>query len=281
MKNRVKSWSGLMALGLFAVATATQSGVTLRRTLVEGQKDVYISTYKVGQKMNMEAMGMGEQDMTVDGSMRMTYTIGKVDGDKADLTIEVSDLKMEFGGAMAAAASMMGELPTSYTVKGKVDRLNRFSEFKVEGLNSSQAMMTGADQQAAMMNVISFPEGPVSVGDSWKMPLPKIPMFGNRDVALDASLVSVKTVNGKEVAEIRYSGTIPMEMQMSAEEAGGMQMTMKATMQVEGTVLVEIASGRILSAEGKGDGDAKMEMVDMGASFQVKSTVSSTMKLVE
>lgn len=272
--------SALLSIGVLALASSTTDGVTLKKVLKEGEKDAYTQTTNLKFTMDMEAMGMGTQDMTIDMTNSATYSIGKVDAGKAALEILISDFDMKFGGGIGAqAGQMMGDLPKSYTIKGMVNERNMFSDVKLEGLSKQAQMMMGGESVAAMMNFVAFPEGEVKVGDSWEVTLPKLQAFGDKIVAVKYVYTGDKDQDGKACAEVSMDVTLPSNMVMSGEETGGMQMKITGNTVVKGTILVEKSSGRVLEAKQTGVIDQKMEMVDMGATLPMKGTMSNTVKL--
>lgn len=272
----------LLLLPTFALATPTQEGVLLRLKLENGSTVTHTSTFKSKQVISSEMMG-GEQEILVDGSMKMKQTISGVseDGKMASLTIDVSDLKMEMGGAMAAMAGSQ-DMPKGYTIKAKIDDRNRMTDVKVEGIEGQMRMMMAqqTESMAAFSSVI-FPEAPVKVGDTFEMELPPSMMYGKGE-KLSAKFVGEKEMDGMQVREFAITGKVKMNMDVGKmmEEAGGdnpmsgMKMIMTGTMDVSSTAMVDM-NGRLVRMQMKMTSDGKMEMPDMGMTMGVKGEVTS------
>lgn len=106
-----------------------------------------------------------------------------------------SDIKMQVEGNSPIPAP--NEAPREIVVKGRMDSRYRVFEPKVEGLNPAMAMMS---QNLSGMNLgIELPEGPVKVGDTWDVTIPKNPFLGEKVQTLKASFAGQKSVDGRSV----------------------------------------------------------------------------------
>lgn len=280
---------GLAILGTLAMGAGFQDQIVLRRELKEGAKDVYAYTMKSKQVVNNDAMGMGEQEISIDGAMNIAFNFGALDAEKkkADVEIVVTDIKMDLGGAAAGAAGMMGDIPKEFKMKGKMDHLGNVSDVKATGLSAQMQMMMGGAGTLASTGII-FPEKGLSIGDKWDMMLPKNPMFGKDQKSIPATLVGEKTVDGVACYEIAFDGKIPMDVDISqlAEQGGGaeagmagMKMQMTGTMNMKGTTLVEKANGRVLNSDSTIKTVGKLELTDMNFSMDMRGDVVVSMKL--
>ena len=280
---------GFALLGLQAIGAGYQDDILLRRELKEGSKDTYAYVMKSKQVVNNEAMGMGEQEISIDGTMNISYKIGAPDADKkkSEIEIMVTDIKMDLGGAAAQASGMMGDLPKEIKMKGKIDNLGSVSDVKANGMSAQMQMMMGGASSMASSGVI-FPEKALKIGDSWDMVLPKNPMMGKESKTVPAKLVGEKTIDGIACYEISYEGKVPLNVDLSqlAEEGGGaeagmanMKMTMSGTMDLKGVTLVEKTTGRMISSEATVKTDGKLELPEMNMTMGMKGDVSTTMKL--
>jgi hypothetical protein len=207
MKKRTLT---LAALGLAVLAAAATQEITLKRTLQPNTKDVYSVTMSTKNKMSMGAMGMGEQAMTIDGTMKITMSTGAVEGGKADVELKTTDMKYKFGGAAAGAAGAMGSAPKELVVKGKLDEKNRFTDMKAPTADAQMAMMMSNNMQSFGQS-IEFPDKPVKVGDSWEVVMPKNELAGMEEAKMTATLFDDRA----DGHCISLTGVIPMKMDMA------------------------------------------------------------------
>lgn len=241
----------IIALGAMAViASANQDGILLRRQLTAGSTEIYNITMK---SANTTPMG----DMSIDATMKMTYKMGEVKDGKADLEIITSDMNLKFGGMAEMAAGMMGDVPKTITMKGKIDERNRITDMKMVGMTMQMAMMMGS-QSSSMNQSVSFPENAVKVGDTWEVTVPANVMMGTAETKLIAKYDSNTMVDGKPAMVIKLSGTMPMKLDMAElakknpEMAGGQ---IPPGIVIEGKIdlkldsVVDRTSGKTLTAD--------------------------------
>ncbi len=278
--------AAFMALSLVALA---QDGVLLRRELKSGSTDKYTMTLATKQTISSPA---GDQELSVDGALKMAFNTSNVSEkkDSADLAIVVSDMELKFGGVAEMAQGMMGEMPKTYTVKGRVDNRNQFTNAKVEGLSMQQQMMAGGVQSMANLSGVVFPEKPVKIGDSWDVQMPKNEVMGTDAATLKATLVGEKTIDGIAAWEITFGGKLPVNMDLSkmtgaGDPTGGsipeMKMVMKGTNTIKATLYVEKTTGRTLSMDGSMDSDQTVDLTDMGMTVTTKGTTKTALKLAK
>ncbi len=279
---------GALPLALMALAFA-QDGILLRRELKNDATDQYTMSLSTKQVISSPA---GDQDVTVDGTMKMAFKTTNVSEkhDSADLTITVSDMDLKLGGMAQMAEGMMGTLPKSYTVKGKVDNRNQVTNVKLDGLSMQQQMMAAGVQSMANLSGVAFPENPVKVGDTWDVPVPKNEAMGTEASVLKATLVGEKKQDGIDTWEISLVGKLPVNMDLSKltggnDPTGGsipdMKVLMKGTNTIKATLLVEKSSGRTISMDGNLDSDQNIDLPDMGMTMTSKGATKALLKLAK
>lgn len=253
-------------LTLTTAAIAVPQDVQLKRDLKEGANDVYVVTSKTKQIMDIPQMG--EQEMSINTSLKVAYKIGKVADGKADLQVVMSDVKITAEGMMAEMFDQVaGQLPKEVKSTGKVDTRGQVTDLKPESVGMAEMMVLGSQQMANSLMMITFPENPVKIGESWKMPVPDTRMAGIKGASLDAKLVGQKEVDGIACYEIATEGTIPMKLNISdlAGDAGVPEgMVMSGTINAKGTSFIEIATGRMVTFEGTIKSTTSMDMAGQG-----------------
>lgn len=273
----------LLAVTGVAVATAPQD-VTLRRTLKEGTSDVY--TVNTKSKQNMDIPQMGEQDITLDTTLKLTFKYGKVDNGKADVELIMTDFKVSAGGALAAMMpDMSGMLPKEVKTTGKLDELGVISEMKTAGMGMQEMMVLGSQTLANSIAMVVFPKDAVKFGDTWTMPIPDNKTAGIQGATVEAKLVGEKQVDGIDCYEITTSGKFPMKLNMGDvmdSDAAGMMdgMVMTGTITMKGTNLVEKTTGRLVKFDGGFKSNQTMSMGGQG-DMQMSGDTTVTMKLAK
>lgn len=272
-------------LALAAVAVA-QDATTLRRVVQANTADVYTISSKSTQLIDF---GMGEQDITVDNSMKLTMKYGAVDKDgNADVEMVLSDFQMKTGGSMGAMMGDMSQMmPKEFKVTGKLDPQNNLNNTKTQGLGMREMMMMGSQMMGSMSGII-FPKSAVKPGDTWQMPVPDQPMMGLKGASMTATFVGAKNMDGTAVYEIKVGGKLPTkvnmaEMMKNAPEADqGMMpadLVITGTVDIKSTAWIEQGSGRLVKMDTSMKTAQKMDMGGQGMSGDIKGDVSMTMAL--
>ncbi len=281
----------LVAVCAVSALAITQDTHLLRRTLTESATDVYKVEIKSDNHMESP---MGPMDMGVVGSMRQTFKLGKVDQQKgtAELEMTTSEIKMEMTGPMAEMAQgAAGQTPKDLVVKGVLDTRNRLQATGGPGMSPQLMMMMGPGASATGAG-IEFPEGPVKIGDSWDVVVPKNPFLGDGEHKLRATLIGSKDVEGTSAWEIGLTGTIPFDVDMqelikklpaesvpNAEMMSGMKVLLKGQVEVSSTGLVEKSSGRLIKMESNLKTKQNVSLPDMGMSMDGTGTMRMAMTL--
>lgn len=258
-------------------AAALQDASRLRLSLVESRKDVF--TIKSEMKQTLDMAGVGQQEMTINSSMKMAVETGKKGEDgKASIEMAVSDFEMKLEG-MAGAPDMPS--PGNYVIKGKIDELGRITDTKIEGPEASMAQMMNASSQQTPYFVV-FPDRDVKVGDSWKIPIPKNDLAMTADSELTAKLLGEKTVKDVVVFEIQLMGDVLVDGDPSkANPDVPFAMKTKGKVSMDGLYWVEKSSGRTIGYQTKMRSDMTMELTDMGMTISTKGSGTMTMDWVK
>ncbi len=251
----------LMAAAALVGFALRQDEQLIRLKIEDGRVDRY--RVEIDSAMKMNAAGLGEQDFGLKASMDTSYAYGAPGAEgKADVEVKTTNMKMEASGA---AEMMMGnqELPKEFAVKGKMDSRYRLTEAKTTGLNAQTQMMMGMGGASSMSMLFELPEKPVKIGDTWPVFMPKNPILGDKAHELVAKLVALKDADGAAVYEVQISGKVDLDVNMSeafkkvsdpnAENPLAMlgEMTMKGTLDVSGTALVNRKDGHLMRNETK------------------------------
>lgn len=271
---------GALALAIAAVSFA-QDTVTIKRELKAGAKDVYKVVTET--KTLMDIPSMGEQEMIMKSTMNYALTTGEVKDDYAEVGLTISDIQAKIEGSMADMMQGMPEMPKEMKFKGTLDARNRLSNVKLDGKLDMMAMMM-ANTTSTMNMFVEYPGGPVKVGDSWDVVVPKNPMLGNEDTKFKATLVGEK--DGKW--QIKMSGELKLKSDLSEMMKGqdptgtglDMQMVMTGTMKMESEALVNKTTGKTVEMTTALDSATTMDIVNMGikSDQKAKGTIKMTLQ---
>jgi hypothetical protein len=272
----------------------TQGGITLRRTLTEGDVDKYTFEILSSQLVYSDMMG-SEMPIEITTSGKVAIKTGKVDEEKqeANVEIHVTDLKYDLG----MVGGMMGdaELPREMKFTGKMNQfgeitnVNSVGGAQPGGMAGGMMMMFGGGASANMMfPSIKFPEKSLRIGDTWEIPIPANPMLGVGDEKMTATIESQREEAGVPIYVIRVTAKHPTNVDMArAMEAqggaGGNEMAgMLANMKISGSmdsitvVWVERESGRIIKQETLQKTKQKID----GGMFTADVNGTTTVKMV-
>jgi hypothetical protein len=259
----------ITAVLLSAMVYSVQDGVLLRRQLAPDSVEIYKTTIETRQRVDLP--GMGEQEITINGSMTQMLKFGKIDAETKQAEVEVTskEIKMEMGGLAAMASGMMGEMPSEMTFSARIDERNRFHGVKYDR-QAAQALRAAGMTPESAMQFIEFPEAAVKVGDSWDVTLPANPMYGGKEVKVKARVEAEREHEGMQVYMLRMTGKFPMSMdasQMAGDAGMGMKMMVTGTVDMNSMALVDKRNGRTVLMESVMKTDTKTNIEEMGMSF--------------
>lgn len=270
----------LLAISSVAFAAVPQD-IQLKRELKEGATDSYLVTSKTKQVMDIPQMG--EQEMSINTTVKVAYKFGKVADGKADLQVVMTDVKVTAEGMMAEMMDQVaGQLPKEVKSTGKIDSLGQVTELKAESTGMAEMMVLGSQQMSNALMMITFPDKAIKIGDSWKMPVPDSKIAGIKGASLDAKLVGQKDLGGTMCYEITTEGTVPMKLNLSdiAGDAGVPEgMVMSGNIVMKGTSYVEVASGRLIEFSGTIKSTNSMDMAGQGTmNISGNTTISAKLQ---
>ncbi len=212
--------------------TKDDTAYTIKRIYKTGETDRYRLTTKIN--MNNPAAG-GDIDVTTLMVMKDSTKEAKEDGSLTSIS-EFESASVNLGGMELDITTMMPKVITTRDKSGK-------SDIKMEGGNDQVTSQIGDQiKQFSMTSAAALlPSKPVKVGDTWDMAQDA---SGSKDqkVVGKITLVSVDTVKGIKVAKFKTVTDVT---------AGA-----DTKMHTEATTLVDVATGKPLSATTKTSGSA-------------------------
>lgn len=224
-------------------ATPGQS-VTLRYKFVPGQ----VRRYKMSMTMSMTMIGAPQgmpgagTPMTMATQMTMRQTVKSVrpsDG-AATLAVQIGNIRT----AMNGKEMPMGE--TQQSAMRKPFTLMMLPTGKLVSVTAPANTMPGMDMGQSLSGLnVSFPDGPVKAGDTWKgtaaLPLPG--GMGGLDLTLDSALASLSGDGTKANVAQKIGGT------MDVNASKGMPAGMKMAGTISGTngMVFDSAAGAVQS----------------------------------
>ena len=285
-RSAVFAAAALMALCL---AAPSMQGVVLRRTHTAGAKDVYSVVANVKGTIGLGAVGMGDQEMTMKSTSTLSLLTKKFESAKgaADVEIVTTDMKVEMGGMADMMGDPMANMPKEVRIKGVMNVRNQFTSEPVKA-GPDAMMMNMVASAGTATQFFELPEGPIKVGESWEVLVPKNPTTGGLETKLKATLVGERKEKGVDVWVISLEGTIPMDLNMdelmkaNPDMAGGAPISgMKVTgnLVVKAEALLEKAGCRTVSVTSEIKTKAKTEIPDMGMTMDMDGVTKSTMIL--
>lgn len=277
------AFAGVTALAFAAV----QDGVKLRLQ----HADKAVSAYKVSiiGNQSVEVPTMGSMDIGFKGSYDWSLTTKSVDKEKntAEVETKMTNFKFEMEGPMAMPDNP--NMPSEFVGKVKID--DRYRVVAQEGGRTDPRMLMAMGASAGISPFIELPEGPVKPGDSWEVVIAKNPFLGDKEAKLKATFKGDSSLEGKSGHLIEMAGTIAVdanltkimeEMAKSGNDptggmAAGMNMTMKGTMDIKMTAVLDKGTGKLLASLSSMGSNMTMTLVDMNMSMPAKGTVTVKM----
>jgi hypothetical protein len=258
--------------------------------------------------VNANAEVPGEEAATTveNTKMRMTTTVGTVTSEGvAGMTVKLETLAMTVDGQ---AQDLTGQETQEFNMT--VDKTGKVLAVQgADGADAASSLLESgnlfdSNSLANEFTNILYPaDGTAKVGEEWTIES-TVPLSGldqELTVTTKAKLVSVSTENGRQVATIAYTTSVPMDLELdlgallSAMMGGsegssdfGFKMTMKGTMEFTGTGRVDTATGQAISSDAAGSMDIQMEITEAPEMSVPKdqrgpfaTTMTMTMSVVE
>ncbi|MEZ0326780.1 MAG: DUF6263 family protein [Fimbriimonas sp.] len=274
MKGNLRS-AGLAICLLGAVAFAGQNPTLLRRQLKEGATEKYQVDMKMNTVVEMPG-GLGEQELGLVSSAELDLKLGKMNwqipGARVDAVMKVT--KMEADGIMAGAFG--DKVPPPMEVKATLDIFGRLRPVQT----AESGFELGQMQSLSFsMMTVELPEKAVSIGDSWRVVVPKSTMT-KKNQFLTATL---KGERGNAWI-VSLDGTYKLEMEPReiaasdgpANAMAGQKVAIKGDVTVAGEGLVEKSSGRTLSLKVKSTTKQVAKLAGMGLEINSSSVMDSS-----
>ena len=274
----------LTGIAVISLAAAAGQGVMLRRELKENATEVY--SIKTEMKQSLTIGAMGDQELAINSSMKLTLKTGKLDATTGEAGVEsvITDIKTETDGV----AAMMGdqaEVPKEIKSTGTLDARNRIklAAPKTQGLVE---MMLGSSSPTSALMFIEFPEKAVNVGDTWTVTLPKSPAYGNKEQTLTAKLESEKEVDGTKVWVLSLAGKIKLDFDMTEmmksmpnNPMAGQKATMKGDIDLTGEALVDKSNCKTIRCTTNSKTKNTVTLEDVGMTIDASGTAKTTLSL--
>jgi hypothetical protein len=272
-----------------AVLLAT--GAALAAALSAGVQDAYLLRYDLkpntSEKFKIEIqskqkIGFPGAPPEIEIKGQMDFEMATRDLDEkglADVELKATNVKME-GPEMP----MTGEMPKEIIFKGKLDSRNRMTGLQAAGLPAEAELTMRMSGASSSITFVELPEGPVKIGDTWEIEMPKNPMFGDQVPKLTAKLLALKEFDSEPAYEIGLTGKVTYDINLgeALKAAGGenpmgdLEIRMKGTTGFEGLAYLARAGGKTL--ELSMTMDAKQTMSVMGMEGPVDGVTTTKMK---
>ncbi len=265
------SKTALLAMLCLASASALGEEVTFRQVFAPGDKIVFKQSVNSQSNIIATANGQVLQQMKQDQSQLQsgTMTVDEVSADgkvtKATFVFG-ADCAMTMDGPMGKQSQPSSVAGKTITVTQKAN--SKDLDFSAEVDQAGAVEITQMFRNDGSM----MPAKPVAVGDEWKINPDEmknmIPPGSNAEASGSGKLLSVKTVNGRQVAEV--------EMKMSiVGDMGGMKMDTR----VGGKGLVDVQTSRPVDVSLSGPMTVSGQQQGPGGqaiNLDVKGTMSVT-----
>lgn len=205
------------ALPAHAVVLRYQPAVgSVQRQKVTMAGRMETSMEGLGQMMRMELVSeMNYQQKALSQTDEVTRVETKMLGGKASVTFGEQSQSMDMPDGKIVA---------------DIDRRGRMAKLVEMDMKGQSQQMMGADALGNWSQFAAFPEGEISIGDTWADKITVPSTAGGPELTLDlnSKLLSVETFQGRQCTKIRTTFSGPMEYDLSAMGQAG---TMNATLQ--------------------------------------------------
>lgn len=276
----------LTLLAVAAISLGGQTPITLRRALKANTK----LSYNLVTETHINAdTPMGAQEGSFKSIGTVVTSTGSVKGDSADYTMITTVDHLDTEGVMAAAG-MPDKVPP-VTVKGTLDALNRVKNEKIIGTTEAAGPMSmlGGSGSSMLGVSVSFPDHPVSAGDTWKVDVPGNVM-NKQAQTLNAKLVGIRELDGRNLLVVSLSGQLiidpdPAAMKQAGQTGGAagmdLDMKIKGTSDIDSEILIDPATGETVAATSKIKGKVDVDITAIQATFHAASDTSVKMTRIK
>jgi hypothetical protein len=261
-----------------AVDTAAPKSakITIKRVLVEGEKTQYKFSNVFDGNLDLSSFGAPNMTMTVTTGLTATFTVKKVstDGKSADFDLKVTDNVMTMEPAMPGSP----EMPTEFSLTGKINDRNAISDVKTEGVSEMMKAMAGSTLEM-LTSSFEFSDKELAIGDSWNYKKEGKTLAGDTNSDLKIKLVGEEKMFKLDVLKLEVTGksTVVSESE-DGMGMGPMKTTSEAT--VNSIVYLEKATGRIVKMVAKSV-PLKMNTEMSGMAIPMDGIYSTEMVIAE
>jgi hypothetical protein len=274
------SRSFVITTSLFAtVALAAQDGTLLRRALKVGEEDSYTLTSKTVTTVELPG-GMGEQEIQF--NQKSSYKVKAVKLTEKGADVETTSQVEEFDAEGMPGMADMEQLKRPVTLKGTLDAQNRL-RVVTEAAANPMSMMMGSQTSGAGTAFVELPDGPVKVGDTWQVEMPKSPLMEAQKVT--SRLAGEKVHNGRPVWIVIIEGKLdlkmgPMELPGDGgNPMAGQRISIQGEMLLNSEGLVDKETGKTVRMESKSAMKMSTSLVDMGLDINSSSSTTNVLEI--
>jgi hypothetical protein len=274
------SRSFVIATSLLAtVALAAQDGTLLRRALKVGEEDSYTLTSKTVTTVELPG-GMGEQEIQF--NQKSSYKVKTVKLTEKGADVETTSQVEEFDAEGMPGMADMEQLKRPVTLKGTLDAQNRL-RVVTEAAANPMSMMMGSQTSGAGTAFVELPDGPVKVGDTWQVEMPKSPLMEAQKVT--SRLAGEKVHNGRPVWIVIIEGKLdlkmgPMELPGDGgNPMAGQRISIQGEMLLNSEGLVDKETGKTVRMESKSAMKMSTSLVDMGLDINSSSSTTNVLEI--
>jgi hypothetical protein len=301
----------VVAVGLAAAACGGGEDIALAYTYTAGGTWTHEITMTEVTSGDLGATETTTEPVSVETvtKARMTTTVDEVTSDGATLSVKLETLEMTVDGeAQDVTAEEPQEITMTVDKAGKVVSTDAAGETGAASSFLESGTMDASAFSSQLANMVFPEDGTAKVGEEWKT-TDTVPL-GLEDqqltITTTSKLTGVATENGRGVATIEYTTTIPMDFAIDLGELfsammGGMAgtddssapsiafvMTMGGKIEFSGIAKVDTATGQTISSDSDGVMDLTMEYTEAPEEFipadqrgPFSMNASMTMNVVE
>ncbi len=240
-----------------SLAMASRDGLTLLRALKPGLENYHVETIS---KQTIKMPGAkDDQELTVNSVAAYGYKLDAPDSTGTEAPVELTT-KVEKMDVVGPMADIMGankdQLLKASTVNGKLDIRNRFT-LDPKAKIDVHALLNGTLANTVVGLFVQFSDQPVKVTDAWDMVIPKGPLTYPEDQKLQVKLMDDTLIGGRSVYVLSLTGSLKSSIDVSKVLEDNpdpllsifqtMGVTTKGTIDVDGEVIVDKATGQTVT----------------------------------
>jgi len=254
--------SAFILLAAAIAAPASGQSVLLRMNPDEG----LVSRYVMNMEMHLDSPMMSSDKPFMTGAIYTTQTVIGTEGEVVEYRVVTDSANIQ----TPAMPMAQGQIPdqTGQTQTVKIDTRGRVVDMADEGASPEVQELMGRIGGVGL----ELPEKEVSPGDTWTATIdfgaPGLPGGGtvSMQIEMTYTLTDVSTAAGTRLATITFTGPVVM----SGEGSG---MGMDATGTASGSLVVDVAKGRLADT----DMTMSLDMNAGGMAMSMNQTMKTTL----